>query len=170
MPNLTPIYSLPSPLLTEQADAAAAFTALNARIEREMPALRASNNYNNESQRGGVLGGAVVVHAVTTALVVIGWVEVEVEVYMYGEAQDMTPFIAGFVSLTCNGTQLRNLRYHNQGRSAAIEKTFSGGLAIASGVTSLSTSISFTQDPASAWHYMYSTNINVRQYGAPNSG
>lgn len=165
----TPVYGFPIPLLSSIADGPDAISDLAYRVEREMTGLRAVSNYSREQNTSLSNVAGVPVHTTTTPLVVIGWVEVEVEVFL-GSLVAESAFIAGNIWLDLNGVRARTIRYHNQGLTKVINPTFTGTLGITAADTSLTAIVSVAADPVSSGHLYHRSSLAVRQYGAPSSG
>jgi hypothetical protein len=165
----TPIYGFPIPTLSTIADGPDAISDLAYRTERQMTNLRAVTSYGREAATALSNVSGVPVHTVNTALAVIGWVEIEVEIYL-SSLVGAEAFVAGNIWLDANGTRLRTIRYHNQGVTRAVQKSFTGAMEVTAAVTNLTTAISVAADPTSSGHLYQASNISVRQYGAPSTG
>lgn len=170
----TPLYKLPSPVLTAGADGPAAFAALASRTERELPTLRSQAWYEVETTAGmGLSSGGVWTNVInaTTTVTAIGWADFELTVFIHSvTGQTIGQFIAGQLRCLVNNAVIAQRRWHNYGATLGGYHTFSGSVALQSGVTSLNTNLQIIADDPSSGAWTEFGRILVRQYGAPASG
>lgn len=170
----TPLYGLPSPSLTTGADGPAAFAALASRTERELPTLRSQAWYESENAQGmGLSSGGAWTNIInaTTTVTAIGWADFELTAFIRSQTgQVIGQFIAGQIRCLVNNAVIAEKRWHNYGVTLGGYHTFSGSVALQSGVTTLNTNLQIIADDASSGALTEYGRIMVRQYGAPASG
>lgn len=172
MPTYTTTYLFPSPALGETADGPAAITALAARVEREMPILRASmEEFKDVGGQGIGPGSTLLVHEKDVAVAALGWAEAEVNYCIGLTSATVSDYslIAGQLSIWLNDVQVRNVRFHNNARVRQITGTFTGVVAL-QGATNLNVKFRCAADGGSVAVTAFYDNFNVRQYGAPLAG
>ena len=171
MTTYSPVYGMPSPeLLVGSADAAAAFTAVGSRIDREMTQLRSSTSlYLDLAPVSIGPNQAAWMYQTDISISVIGWVEVEVAVQMGSTGGGAN--CAGFVKHQFAGGITRELRYHNHGRGTWWDVGGTATYTAMSGQTTVPYGVSLYCDPGSAVGVeAFTLNLAIRQYGAPGSG
>jgi hypothetical protein len=171
MTTYSPVYGMPSPeLLVGSADAAAAFTAVGARIDREMTQLRSSTYVTGDIFFSIAPGQAVFIYLTDIPVVVIGWIEIDVHVSM-GSAANSLAATSGFVKFQDGGTFYRDLRWRSHNNQTAWDVAGTGTRTVMSGQTTQTLAIALYCDAgALAGVEAYTINVGVRQYGAPASG
>lgn len=172
MPAYTTTYLLPSPALGETADGPAAITALAARVERELPVLRAANTFDKEADIDINPNTAVTVHQIDCALAVIGWATVQLQIN-FGTQDGSTDYwspIAGYVRLYLDNVQFRQTRYHSQSRTRFLSRTISASKLLGTANTNLNVRADITCDAPSSTARYFHSSIFVEQFGAPAVG
>jgi hypothetical protein len=172
VPTTSPIYKFPSPTPAELSDGPANFTALGARIEREMGAYRGYTFADREVTAGiGVLPTYTLVHSSDHAVAIIGWVDVNAEIaigtFNPVAADGSVVNIAGQWRLLANGTQIAAGRWHNYGFTKLIRCNLAGSHSLPAATTNVTIRVEIAADTLSGPAYTMYSGVMVRRYGAP---
>lgn len=167
----TPIYGIPYPALGSNADGPAAFQAQATRVEREMTVLRRTDSTAQAPgfPVGPNQGGDVVTWSIP--LVVIGWIEVEVDLGIQSYNPNTVDAWAGQVAVVLDGVTIVSKRFHNNGMVASMDKTVSCRRAVTAAQSSVNIVVHVSVDaPAAQPVIVAYLDISAWQFGAPSTG
>lgn len=164
---------LPSPELTDLADAPAALKALADMVDAKMTRLRNWMRVNGQGMSGSDLGTLVtagttvqIMPAQSPALLVVGSCEVDFDVVLMSDNTAATTW-AGSLLMYLNGTQVSTNRWHNHGATRLITASCQAAISLPVGVSSLTFGVNMFVDTLSNSSVRaIEWELNVRQYGA----
>lgn len=171
----TPIYGFVTPDLSGSADGPAALSALALRVERELPTVRATNEYNQEPNAAYGAGTTNnLIHSVSVPTSVIGWMEIHAfaNLGMAGAsgADFSTQVYAGALRLVAAGSTLRTVRVHTLWAARTLTYSLFGVIARTAANSTTAIELRLDLDGGGTGVYVNNTSILATQIGAPGSG
>ena len=164
----SPTYQFPAPeLLVGSADGPAAFQALNARLETQMPTLRAQSENNGEGFWNVATGTTLYkVAEWVVSTVVNGWIDVDFSIDHVPVAGGVS-CIGGQVVCRLDSSTARSMRFHNDCTPQA-HATVSGTVskALTTATTSVAVQLFVSVDATSQTASFRRWQVAQRQYGA----